>query len=47
LAEIAPDIVHPLLQKPIGAIFRELDSSGDNARENVRRLRPLVLDSQL
>jgi 2-amino-4-hydroxy-6-hydroxymethyldihydropteridine diphosphokinase len=42
LAEIAGEIVHPLLQKPIGEIFRELDSSGDNAVENVRRLHPLV-----
>ena len=42
LAEIGADVVHPLLQKPIGAIFRELDSSGDNAAENVRRLHPLV-----
>jgi 2-amino-4-hydroxy-6-hydroxymethyldihydropteridine diphosphokinase len=47
LAEIAPEIVHPLLQKTIAAILRELDSSGDNAAENVRRLHPLVRDSQL
>lgn len=42
LAEIAPEIVHPLLHKTIAAILGELDSSGDNAVENVRRLHSLV-----
>jgi 2-amino-4-hydroxy-6-hydroxymethyldihydropteridine diphosphokinase len=43
LAEIAPRVKHPLLDKTVAEVFAELNISGDNAPENVRRLRRLTI----